>query len=154
MKTFFLKTMLLPLSLLAACGNNSRHIKDFIPGTYVNEAQSCYSLANDTLQIAPNLLTENNYRIIHKTGFNRVITGKLQPRERRIKTFTAIWDEQKQTLMILQNGVVLLFQPRGNQLLIENSTYRKIAASPPPGARSLFLLNGAQEGLSRLGRYL
>jgi hypothetical protein len=147
MKSFFLKTMLLPLSLLAACGNNSRHIKDFIPGTYVNEARSSYSFASDTLQITPDVLTENHYRVIRKTGFNRLSTGKLQPRARRVKTFTGIWDQQKQALTIMQNGVVLLFQPGGNQLLIENSTYRKIVAFSTQGTRSLLLLSGAHEVL-------
>jgi len=125
MRTFIFKTVLLPISLLAACNSKSHQIKDFIPGTYVNQAQSVYSMANDTLEITPDAQTENSYHIIRKTGFNRVLDGKLQPQEHKVKAFTGIWDEQKQTVTITQNGIVLVFQPGGNKLMIENSEYRK-----------------------------
>jgi len=126
MRTFIFKTMLLPISLLAACNSKIHEVKDFIPGTYVNQAQSAYSIANDTVQITPDTLTGNAYHIVRKTGFCRVSGGKLQPEEHKIKSFTGIWDGQKQTVTITQNGIILVFQPGGSKLKIENSEYRKL----------------------------
>jgi hypothetical protein len=126
MKAFILKTILLPISLLAACGSKSREIKDFIPGTYVNRAQSAYSIADDTLVIKADALTENSYQVARKTGFNRILNGQLQTAQHKTKVFTAVWDDRKQTLQITQNGIMLVFQPGGNQLTVQNSKYRKL----------------------------
>jgi major membrane immunogen (membrane-anchored lipoprotein) len=125
MKNLIFRLMLLPISLLAACGNKAQTI-DFIPGTYVNHAQSAYSIADDTLVIIPDALTQTNYHIIRKTGFRRIKDSKLRPVEHRVKSFTGLWDEQKQTMQITQNGVLLLFHPDQNKLLIQNSEYRKL----------------------------
>ncbi|WP_214071882.1 hypothetical protein [Mucilaginibacter sp. dw_454] len=126
MRTFILKIILLPISLLAACGGKSREVRDFIPGTYVNHAQSAYSIADDTLVIKADALTENGYQLTRRTGFSRVLNGQLQATQHKTKVFTAVWDEAKQTLQITQNGLIILFQPGGHQLEIANSKYRKL----------------------------
>jgi hypothetical protein len=126
MKTIFLKLMLLPISLVAACSDPQKQVKDIIPGTYVNQAQSAYSIASDTLVIAPDALTETGYHITRKTGFSRIAAGKPGPEEHKVKYFTGVWDEQKQTFQITQNGIMLLFQPGANQLTVLNSKYRKL----------------------------
>jgi hypothetical protein len=125
MKRLF-SIVLLPVSLWAACTNKQQQLKDFIPGTYVNHAQSEYSVADDTLIIKADALTENSYQVTRKTGFSRVRNGQLQPAEHKAKVFTAVWDDGKQTLQITQNGIMLLFQPGGHQLMVQNSKYRKL----------------------------
>jgi hypothetical protein len=110
---------------LAAC-SHSPSATNFIPGTYVNHAQSAYSIADDTLVIKPDVLKENRYQVTRKTGFSRVLNGQLQPAEHQLKVFNAVWDEQKQILQITQNGITLLFQPGANQLMVQNSKYRKL----------------------------
>jgi len=126
MKTLIVKIMLLPISFLAACTSKSKQVIEFIPGTYVNHAQSEYSIADDTLQIIPDASTGNSYQISRKTGFRRILNGKLQPEEHQVKSFNGLWDEQKQILQITQNGIILIFQPEGNKLFIQNSEYRKL----------------------------
>ncbi len=125
MKTV-IRIMLLPISLWAACTNSNHKVTDFIPGTYVNQAQSTYSVANDTLRITRDGQNPNSYRVMRSTGFQRIRDGKLQSPEYKVKSFTGIWDAQKQSLQLTQNGSILLFQPDENQLLIENSIYHKI----------------------------
>lgn len=125
MKTQILNSLLLPISLLAACSGQLARTRDFIPGTYVNHAQSNYSIADDTIQITPGT-TENTYHILRKTGFRRIRDSKLQAPEHKVKSFTGLWDAQKQTLQLTQNGTVLLFQPDSAQLVVENSAYRKL----------------------------
>jgi hypothetical protein len=126
MKTLFVKIMLLPISLLAACSSKSQQAIDFIPGTYVNHAQSAYSVADDTLQIIPDVMTENSYHVIRKTAFRRILNGKLQPEEHQMKSFNGLWDEQKQILQLMQNGIILVFQPDSNKMVIQNSPYRRL----------------------------
>jgi hypothetical protein len=120
MKTL-IKIMLLPISLWTACTNHKT--TNFIPGIYVNHAQSAYSIADDTLVIT---LNQGNYTLIRRTGFCRIKDGKPQPAEHKTKSFTGIWDNQKQTLQITQNGILVQFRPGENDLLIENSVYHKI----------------------------
>jgi len=126
MKTVIEKIMLLPISFLAACGNKNQQVKDFIPGAYVNHVQSAYSIADDTLQIIGDAATGNNYRISRETGFIRIISGKLQPKEQQVKQLNGLWDMQKQILQIMQNGIILIFQPGDHKLVIQNSGYRKL----------------------------
>lgn len=121
-----IRTMLLPISLWAACTNASHRVINFIPGTYVNHAQSEYSIADDTLLITQDQQNPNSYHITRRTGFQRIEDGKPGREERKAKTFTGLWDAGKQTLQITQNGIILLFQPDQNKLLIENSTYTKL----------------------------
>jgi len=126
MKTLIVKIMLLPISFLAACTSKSKQVTEFIPGTYVNHAQSEYSIADDTLQITPDAVTGNSYQISRKTGFRRILNGKLQPEEHQVKSFNGLWDDQKRIMQITQNGIILIFQPEGNKLVIQNSAYRKL----------------------------
>jgi hypothetical protein len=132
MKTI-IKIMLLPISTWAACTNHGQQTKDFIPGVYVNHAQSEYSIASDTLVITHETATETGYRIIRKTGFSRIMNGKTGPEQHKVKSFTGIWDAQKQTLQLTQNGIIVLFQPDENQLEVQNSKYHKITSPSLPG---------------------
>ncbi|WP_143065109.1 hypothetical protein [Mucilaginibacter gossypiicola] len=110
-------------SILAAC-NPSSKTADFIPGTYVNHAESAYSVANDTLAISADRDNANVYHIVRRTGFRR--KKERQVPQYQVKTFIGIWSEQQQILQISQNGVLILFHPDKNELSIENSTYLKL----------------------------
>src|ERR1700677_763799 len=106
MKTI-INMILSPLILLAACSSPQKQVKDFIPGTYVNHAQSAYSIADDTLVIKVDPLTEDHYQVTRKTGFRRLPSGAPQYKS---KTFSGTFDEQKGTLQLAENGLVILFQ--------------------------------------------
>ena len=125
-----MKKFIYPLAIavlgLAACQGENSKVKDFIPGRYVNEAQSQYSVANDTLIIEPARNTESIYTITRKTGFRRITQGKLQSLQQQVKHWTGEWDGQKLTMQIMQTGNVLLFNPDKGTLLNGNSEYRKL----------------------------
>jgi len=113
MKTV-LKIMLLPISLWAACTNHPTTA--FTAGTYVNHAESAYSVADDTLIIT------NDYQVARRTSYHRT---NSQP-QHLLKHFNGVWDESKQVLTLTQIGTVLLFRPAEKTLLLGNSIYRKI----------------------------
>lgn len=109
------------------CNNtNSTAITDFIPGTYVNQAQSGYSVANDTLIIAKAKSTDNIYLITRRTGYRRITDGKLQALQHQVKHLSGSWDSQKQILEVMQTHTFLIFQPDKRNLLNGVSEYRKL----------------------------
>ena len=119
-------TALAILGLLSACGSGSEAIISFIPGTYVNQAQSEFSVANDTLVIETAKNTDNIYLITRKTGYRRITDGKVQQLQHQVKHWTGMWDTQKQILQVMQTGNTLIFQPDKHNLLNGSSEYRKL----------------------------
>ena len=105
MKIIFFKLILLPVALFAACCNHPQAARDQFTGTYVNHAQSAYSVADDTLLIKADPLTENSYQVTRKTGFRRT-NG---PWQRQTRVFSGIWDDGKQTLQLTQNGIIIQY---------------------------------------------
>ena len=126
MKNYIFLMALAILGLTACHSESSGNIKDFIPGTYVNQARSDYSIANDTLIIEPGKNTENIFLITRKTGYRRITDGKLQPLQHQVKHWSGEWDEQKQILQVMQTGSFLLFQPDKDSLLNGSSEYWKL----------------------------
>jgi hypothetical protein len=123
MKQLFLITGL--AIILAACQNNNS-TGDFIPGTYVNQAQSEFSVANDTLVITKAANTNYIYLIMRKTGYRRIGDGKLYPLKHQVKHLTGNWDPVKQVMQLMQNETTLIFQPDQNKLFIGSNTYWKL----------------------------
>ena len=113
MKTFII--MLLSAGLWTGCTTNNK-VQNFIPGTYVNHAESVYSVADDTLIIT------QDYQVTRRTTYHRT-DGKPRRLE---KHFNGLWDEGKQVLTLTQTGTVLLFRPSDKTLLLGNSIYRKL----------------------------
>ena len=117
--------MMLPISLWVAC-SNKQQVRDFIPGTYINQAQSQYSIASDTLLLIRDEHSDNLYQIVRGTGFQRIKDGKLQPKEYKVKTLSGIWDEAKETFQVTQDGSILIFQPGAQTLTVGTAIYHKL----------------------------
>ncbi|EHQ27522.1 hypothetical protein [Mucilaginibacter paludis] len=126
MKNYIFLMVIAVLGLAACHSGNSSSTKDFIPGTYVSQARSEYSIANDTLVIEAGKNTENIYLITRKTGYRRITDGKLQPLQHQVKHWSGEWDEQKQILQIMQTGNFLLFYPDKGSLLNGSTEYGKL----------------------------
>jgi len=119
-------TLVAAVSGLAACHSGSNNTKAFIAGSYTAQAKSEYSIANDTLVIEADKSADNVYHITRRTGYQRITNGKLQPLQHQVKRWSGAWDEQKQTLQILQTGKLLLFYPGKGSLLNGSSEYKKL----------------------------
>ena len=111
------------LCLWAACENEKRSA-NIQPGIYVNHSESAYSIANDTIAIISEGSGENTYQVIRRTGFRRILAGKLLAPEYLLKRFTGIWDSQKQMMQLTENGIYLIFSPDARTLRIQNTEYR------------------------------
>lgn len=123
MKSAYL-ILALALSSLAACQNESDTIKAFIPGIYVKEAKSEFSVANDTLHITS--LGGNAFLIEQSTGYQPIRNGRLLNRKFKKEKQTGVYDPQKQVMNETVNGRLFIFDPDKQVLLIGTAKYQKI----------------------------
>lgn len=110
------------LLLVTACKQDKT--RDFIPGTYINDAAGDYSVASDTLVIEAS--EANNYLIHRKTGFNRIIDGKKGKREYETEEWQAIYDENTKSLTEIRRGRLITFYPDSGSLRVGVREYHKI----------------------------
>ena len=109
-------------SMIIACKTDN--IRPFIPGTYINNANSEFSIANDTLVIEPS--ESNIFYINRKTGFNLVNGGKIGKREHETENWNAVFDEGTKRLTETKKGKLITFYPDSAKLKVGNRTYQKI----------------------------
>ncbi len=110
------------VSMITACKTDN--IRSFIPGTYINNASSEFSIANDTLVIEPS--ESNVFYINRKTGFNLVNDGKIRKREYETENWNAVFDECTNTLTETKKGKLITFYPDSLRLKVGNRSYQKI----------------------------
>lgn len=112
------------LGSLAACQNEGENIKAFIPGIYVKEAKSEYSVASDTLHITS--LGGNAFLIEQSTGYQAIRNGKLLKKKFKKEKQTGVYDPQKQVMNENPSGRLFIFNPAGQVLFIGTAEYQKI----------------------------
>lgn len=110
------------IGFIAACNTNKT--RDYIPGTYINHAESEYSIADDTLVIEQQ--EKNLYTIHRKTGFQRVEEGKLGRPEYETEEWKALYDEVTESLQETKKGKLITFHPDTNKLMVGKREYQKI----------------------------
>lgn len=110
-------------TIFVAC-NSDKSIHSFIPGTYVNQSEGEYSVANDTLVIEAS--ESNNYIIHRKTGFRRITDGKPGRLENETEEWNALYDEGTKSLTETKKGKLITFYPEANKLLVGKREYKKL----------------------------
>ncbi|WP_342647370.1 hypothetical protein [Mucilaginibacter sp. CSA2-8R] len=115
-------SMLLLIAALAACNNRSVKL---ITGKYVHEGQSEYSIAYDTL-IVQTIIPDQIYRVTLKTGFNRIHNKKRSPKEFKVKTWKATWNERTRMLSETDYGRQLLLLPNDQAFQLKASKFTRL----------------------------
>lgn len=110
------------VSLITACKTDN--IRSFIPGIYINNTGSEFSIANDTLVIEPS--ENNSFHLHRKTGFNLVADGKVGRREYETENWNAIYDESTKVLTEIKKGKLITFYPDSAKIKVGNRTYQKL----------------------------
>lgn len=108
------------------CRDSGDTVKDFIPGMYVRFATGDYSKAWDTLDIGAYDPSEGTYFIEQRTGFQRIVDRKLQPREYLRRKHIAVLDEQTHQLQDRKTGKYYTFSPERETVLAGSAEYIKI----------------------------
>jgi hypothetical protein len=112
--------------VMVSCGSITEEVKDFIPGTYVRFAAGEYSKACDTLRVDEYDATHGTYMIEQRTGYQRMVDAKLQPREYLRRRHTAVLDEQTHQLQDRKTGKYYTFSPERGTMLAGSAEYIKI----------------------------
>ena len=126
-KTIF--TLFFCLLLLNSCNtlfSSDDKIKAFLPGTYVNLAESEFSKAIDTLLIRKEGLDGNTYSITRKVSFQRIRAGVIQPKEYQREQWVAIYDEKQEVLHEMKRFRTICYVPEKSKLWLANNEYEKI----------------------------
>lgn len=112
--------LLVALCLFGGCHSSA---EPALAGTFVNQAKSEFSIANDTLVLQP--AGENQYLIYRKTGIRMINengqAGKLILESEEWK---AVYDKEESLMTESSKGRLLRFS--GDSLWLENSAYRRI----------------------------
>ena len=122
-------TSLFYLLLFSSCNtlfSSDDKIKAFLPGTYVNLAESEFSKAVDTLLIRKEGLYGNTYSITRKVSFQRIRKGVLQPKEYQREQWVAIYDEKEEVLHEMKRDRTICYVPAKSKLWLANNEYEKI----------------------------
>lgn len=121
MKTSFILTLLITATF-AACNDKPGK---FITGTYVHEGQSEYSIAYDTL-IVQTIVQDQTYQVSLKTGFQRIRNKKLLPKEFKVKTWQATWNEKNRMLSETNYGRQLILLPDNQTFQLKTSKFMRL----------------------------
>ncbi len=118
------QTILPLLFALTGAACSSDKTREFIPGTYVNHAESEYSIVNDTLTLESG--ESNNFLVHQKTGIRMIKKGKLGKFKHETEEWKAIYDEGTKTLTEIRKGKLLSFYPEAGKLTVGKREYQKL----------------------------
>jgi hypothetical protein len=80
----------------------------------------------DTFIVTPYDAKAGTFIILKKTGFHRIINGKLQPKENKQDRMISVWDEETHQLQELKEGRIYTFPSSGIELLAGTAKYPKV----------------------------
>lgn len=125
----FTRIFIVATTLLMNCTSlpGTDNLRSYIPGTYARIVNNEFSSARDTLVISELSKAGNNYRIVHKITFRRIVEGKSSRPERKLEVWNAVYNEQEKLLHETVRGKLLSFNPEGRTLFVGTSEYKKIA---------------------------
>ncbi|MBX2933921.1 MAG: hypothetical protein KF825_06725 [Ferruginibacter sp.] len=87
------------LFLFTACNSFTKdEVKGFIPGTYIRSSQNEFGKEYDTLVVSLQSRTANEYKIIRKWRYDRVLDGKPAEPEYKVTESSGIYDTEKKQL--------------------------------------------------------
>lgn len=109
---------------LSWVGCRADGLRDFMAGSYVNDAGGVYSVASDTLLVK--LVKGNDYRVDRRTGYNLIREGKLGQREFGAEVWWCRYREDTGELLELKWGKLLVFYPSDGVLRVGSRVYRKV----------------------------
>lgn len=114
-----MKTIFLIMIILSGCNAFQQHNTE---GVYVNEAESEYSIADDTIILRAQ--NAERFSIIRKTGFQRKKDGILLPKEYKAEYSGGIYDPLHQIIHESKKGLEVICDAETIQ--INNTIFHKI----------------------------
>ena len=122
MKTLKLIVLVSCAAAFAACTSKNPELS----GVYVNQSQSEYSVASDTLIITVVSLTDKTYSVERRDGFQKIRNGAKLPIQFKQETWHATWDTNQQVLAETEYGRQIRLSPDKQGIMLKNTLFRKI----------------------------
>jgi hypothetical protein len=116
------------LAIITSCNsvNSKDEVEEFIPGTYVHHSENEYGKGFDTLVISLQNESANEYKIVRKTRYNRILDGKALEPDYKTKTTSGIYDADKKLLQESQSLNIFTFNVSQKILLTGTNQFNKI----------------------------
>jgi hypothetical protein len=127
MKTVFFSSILVVL-IFEACNSLStdNSIKKFIPGTYIRFSQHEFGSEWDTLTISLQNEIANEYNVLRKWRYVRILDGKPIAPDYKKQNAIAVYDKGAKQLKTLETGDSYSFDYKQNLLFAGTTKYQKI----------------------------
>ena len=124
---YILLIHLLAAVILYGCREFKRDpVQAFIPGTYIRFSQHEYGTEYDTLVITLQNGSADEYKILRKWKYERVLDGKpVEPEYKRTAT-TAVYNKGNRILQEIETGDTYSFDVRENILFNGPIKYQKL----------------------------
>ena len=127
MKMILLAHVLIAMMLLG-CGiiGTKDETKEFIPGTFIRFSKNEFGKLYDTLTISLQNSAANEYKIVHKSNYERMVDGNKLIPEYRKKENSAIYDPVHKFLQETNTGKIYSIDVKGNCLFNGPNKYQKL----------------------------
>ena len=119
---YFLLCLVLP----SCNGLTTDEIKSFIPGTYTRYSQHEMGTEHDTLVITPQSREANQYKIVRKWMYERILDGHAQPAEYKQAFTSGIYNPDRRFLQETASGDIISFDPAKELLFVGPTQYQKL----------------------------
>ena len=116
------------LVVICSCGSFSvtDEVKEFIPGTYARFSQHEYGTEHDTMVITLQNSTANEYKILRKWKYERILDGSaIEPEYKRMTT-SGIYSVRNKVLQETETGDLFSFDVKGKLLFNGSTKYQKL----------------------------
>jgi hypothetical protein len=123
MKTIKLVILICCAALITACTNSKN---PGLSGMYVNQSQSEYSVAADTLIIDAVSLADKTYSVERHVAYQKIRNGQKQPTQFKKENWQAVWNSDQQVLAETEYGRQIRVSPDTPGIFLKNTLFRKI----------------------------
>jgi len=116
------------LLFLAGCSNSYENdaIREFIPGTYIRFSKHEFGTEYDTLIISMQNKSVDEFKIIRKWEYKRILDGNVIEPEYKTHITSANYDESSKLLKEAASGESYSFDTQQNVLFVSSTKYQKL----------------------------
>ncbi|HNU47552.1 MAG TPA: hypothetical protein PKM40_01885 [Bacteroidia bacterium] len=127
MKNLILMLMVFPLFILS-CGskNESEQMMSFIPGTYARQSDGEFGKSYDTLVISLQNKAANQFKIVRRWRYDRVLDGKPIDPEYKVTETSAVYDASSKALQESETLDAFTFDVKKKLLFDGPNQFNKI----------------------------